>query len=633
MISAAAVLSPTPGDAGQPVAGVAAQGREVGVRAARDAVLGGDPGLVDDVGPADAAGGVEHPHRAGVVDQLEQVAVAGDDVDRTRVAGRQRADDVVGLVAVDAEAGDAQRLEDVLDDRRPAGTARRAPPPRRPVATRCALYDGIASTRKAGRQSSSMAATSRRRLAVADQPGDEVEQAADRVDRGAVRRASSCRARRRRRGSTATGCRAAAACRASASHGCEPARPRRARRPGVRLDWVHDGPPRLARPRVTRPQGRRRRRARRPAGDPGPGPALADRLRRAAAGAAHLPGAARRRASRSSWRPASRCRRSQASPVRDLGVEVRGLGRDRRPVRRGRRPAGIAGAGWRWPTGCGPSRCCGCARPLPGAEQTPGRPACSASCGCARAPTRSTRCAGPGRRSTGCTPGWPSSCGPAAPSARRAARSPPRSWPRATRRSTSSSSASGPNGASPHHEVGDRVLEAGDPVVVDIGGTTPRATARTAPGCTPSARRRPSSPTTSRCCTRPSWPPARTPARASPPSRSTRPPATSSPPPATATRSCTAPGTASASRPTRSPTSSTGNTDGAGAGHGVLDRAGHLPARPARRPDRGHRGRHRRTASSGSTSPTAQLRRLGGLTAMTRRSVTCPPRRPPSCWP
>jgi Xaa-Pro aminopeptidase len=31
---------------------------------------------------------------------------------------------------------------------------------------------------------------------------------------------------------------------------------------------------------------------------------------------------------------------------------------------------------------------------------------------------------------------------------------------------------SGPNGASPHHEVSDRVLAAGDPVVVDIGGTT-----------------------------------------------------------------------------------------------------------------------------------------------------------------
>lgn len=32
---------------------------------------------------------------------------------------------------------------------------------------------------------------------------------------------------------------------------------------------------------------------------------------------------------------------------------------------------------------------------------------------------------------------------------------------------------SGPNGASPHHELSDRVIEEGDPVVVDIGGTTP----------------------------------------------------------------------------------------------------------------------------------------------------------------
>jgi Xaa-Pro aminopeptidase len=31
---------------------------------------------------------------------------------------------------------------------------------------------------------------------------------------------------------------------------------------------------------------------------------------------------------------------------------------------------------------------------------------------------------------------------------------------------------SGPNGASPHHGVSERVLEPGDPVVVDIGGTT-----------------------------------------------------------------------------------------------------------------------------------------------------------------
>jgi Xaa-Pro aminopeptidase len=33
--------------------------------------------------------------------------------------------------------------------------------------------------------------------------------------------------------------------------------------------------------------------------------------------------------------------------------------------------------------------------------------------------------------------------------------------------------ASGPSGASPHHEVSDRVVGPGEPVVVDIGGTTP----------------------------------------------------------------------------------------------------------------------------------------------------------------
>lgn len=32
---------------------------------------------------------------------------------------------------------------------------------------------------------------------------------------------------------------------------------------------------------------------------------------------------------------------------------------------------------------------------------------------------------------------------------------------------------SGPNGASPHHELSDRVIEAGEPVVVDIGGQMP----------------------------------------------------------------------------------------------------------------------------------------------------------------
>jgi len=33
--------------------------------------------------------------------------------------------------------------------------------------------------------------------------------------------------------------------------------------------------------------------------------------------------------------------------------------------------------------------------------------------------------------------------------------------------------ASGPNGASPHHDSSERVIQSGDPVVVDIGGTMP----------------------------------------------------------------------------------------------------------------------------------------------------------------
>lgn len=33
--------------------------------------------------------------------------------------------------------------------------------------------------------------------------------------------------------------------------------------------------------------------------------------------------------------------------------------------------------------------------------------------------------------------------------------------------------ASGPNGASPHHEVSDRIINVGEPIVVDIGGTMP----------------------------------------------------------------------------------------------------------------------------------------------------------------
>ena len=48
---------------------------------------------------------------------------------------------------------------------------------------------------------------------------------------------------------------------------------------------------------------------------------------------------------------------------------------------------------------------------------------------------------------------------------------------------------SGPNGASPHHDVSDRVIESGDVVVVDIGGPLPSGYYSTCTG-TYAARRR-----------------------------------------------------------------------------------------------------------------------------------------------
>ena len=70
------------GDAGQAVGGVAAQGREVGVLAGVDVVLRAHPVVGDPLVLADAAGDVEDAYVALVVDELEEVAVAGDDVDR-----------------------------------------------------------------------------------------------------------------------------------------------------------------------------------------------------------------------------------------------------------------------------------------------------------------------------------------------------------------------------------------------------------------------------------------------------------------------------------------------------------------------------------------------------------------------
>ena len=81
---------------------------------------------------------------------------------------------------------------------------------------------------------------------------------------------------------------------------------------------------------------------------------------------------------------------------------------------------------------------------------------------------------------------------------------------------------SGPNGANPHHEAGDRMIQEGDMVVLDFGGI------RTATGPTPRARctwasRRPRSARSSISCAGPSRPASRPCGRASPARRSTAP--------------------------------------------------------------------------------------------------------------
>ena len=109
-------LLPHPGDAGQVVARVAADRGEVGVlRRGEPVLLGhrrrGETGHLGDAAPG-------HQHRHLVRDQLEHVAVAGDDehvhVLRRGLRG-QRGDEIVGLVARRRQPPDAERVEHLED--------------------------------------------------------------------------------------------------------------------------------------------------------------------------------------------------------------------------------------------------------------------------------------------------------------------------------------------------------------------------------------------------------------------------------------------------------------------------------------------------------------------------------------
>ena len=122
------------GDAGQVVARVTAQGREVRVLDRGQPVLlhdrlGGEPGHV-----ADPTAGHQHRHVIG--DQLQRVPVAGHDQHAHavgRALGGQRRDDVVGLVAGQRQPPDPERVQHLEDEGQLPAEVRRGLPPVRLV--------------------------------------------------------------------------------------------------------------------------------------------------------------------------------------------------------------------------------------------------------------------------------------------------------------------------------------------------------------------------------------------------------------------------------------------------------------------------------------------------------------------
>ncbi len=105
-------------DAGDVVADVADEGLIVHNLIRPDAQIGHDAGRVIDLGAAAGLARWEFDARV-VVHQLQQVAVAGDDVYRDLVAHLpgDGAQHVVGLEALALQNGDVQGADDLLDAR------------------------------------------------------------------------------------------------------------------------------------------------------------------------------------------------------------------------------------------------------------------------------------------------------------------------------------------------------------------------------------------------------------------------------------------------------------------------------------------------------------------------------------
>ena len=133
----------------------------------------------------------------------------------------------------------------------------------------------------------------------------------------------------------------------------------------------------------------------------------------------------------------------------------------------GRRPGAVGGLPHA--RGARPER----AGDRPRVRADAGRARRSPSCGCARAPTRSRPWLPPGRRSTGCSAGSANGCDPGRTENEVAADIAAAIVAEGHERPDFVIVGSGPNGASPHHEASDRVIEPGDVVVIDIGGPMP----------------------------------------------------------------------------------------------------------------------------------------------------------------
>ena len=208
------------------------------------------------------------------------------------------------------------------------------------------------------------------------------------------------------------------------------------------------------------------------AAHPRPGPALRDRLRRAAAGAAHLPRAPRVGATRSWWCRGWNCPRRRPRPPARPGW--RWWPGTRRTIRtRWSRGGSALSPRWAWPTACGPMMVLRFARRAARCRAGPGQRR-AARAAVAQEPRRGGRAPRrPAPPSTGCTPRCRAGCGRAGPSSRSPRTSPPRSPAKATPARTSSSSRPGRTRPARTTSRRARVLQPGDAVVVDIGGTMP----------------------------------------------------------------------------------------------------------------------------------------------------------------